>query len=250
MAQAAERLCHCGFDIIDLNFACPVNKALKRRRGGYLMREPAEALAVTRAVLAAVDRPVTLKLRRRFACDDSDAAFWQIAEAAFDAGVAAICVHARSVEVKYAGPADWAFLAEVRSRFPGQTVLGSGDIFSAADALNALRQTKLDAVTVARGALGNPWFFRQVRDMAQGLEPYNPPLSEQAAVLEEHFRSACQLYGPRRGPRMMRKFGIKYARMHPTPRRVRMAFIDVRRPADWQRVLTEHYDREAPPCSV
>lgn len=244
MAAAAGKLCREGFDVVDLNFACPVKKALKRRRGGHFLRAPEYAVAVTRAVLGAAERPVTLKLRRRFAEADSDDAFWRIAEAAFDAGAAAICVHARSVEAKYTGRADWGFLAEVKDRFPDRTVLGSGDVLRPDDALAMFRETGVDGVTAARGALGNPWFFRQVRRRVEGKPPGRPSVDEQRGVLLRHLRRACDVYGWRRGGKVMRRCGIKYARMHPRPVEVRAAFIEARGTEDCIAVLDEHYDRD------
>ena len=241
MAAAAQMLCKTGFDVIDLNFACPVNKALRRRRGGYLMSQPGRAVAIIRAVMAATDRPVTLKLRRRFGRDDSDDAFWRIAQAAFEAGVSAVAVHARSVEAKFTGSADWEFLREVKHRFPDRTILASGDVHTPQAALEALWRTGADAVLVARGALGNPWFFRQVRELAAGRQPQKPALAEQRELLLRHFEDACKLYGADRGPRVMRKFGARYARLHPHPRTVRKAFVAVERPQDWRDVVETFY---------
>jgi tRNA-dihydrouridine synthase len=269
MAQAAKVLCEMGFDVIDLNFACPVKKVLgrcrggfllsdpetalqivgpvrkviSRRRGGHMMRQPSLTIEITRAVLDAVrDRPVTLKLRRAYL--ESDAtyeAFWHIAQAAFDAGAAALCVHARSVEQKYMGQADWGFLAAVKRAFPARTIIGSGDVHTAADALKMIEMTGVDGVAAARGAIGNPWLFRQARDLAAGRQPHRPDIAEQRDVLLRHFEMTCQLYGPRRGPKIMRKFGIKYARVHPTPAKVRNAFVEIKSHADWQAVLDQYY---------
>jgi len=246
MASAAEALCAQGADVVDLNFACPVRKALSRRRGGHLMRQPGLAVEITRAVIAAAaGRPVMLKLRAGFGEADADhEGFYRIAEGAFSAGAAAVCVHARSVEAKYAGQADWQFLARAKAHFHDRTVIGSGDVLRPADALAMLDRTGVDAVTVARGALGNPWFFRQVRDLAAGRTPYHPGLADQRGVLRGHFAHACEIYGPKRGPKIMRKFGIKYARLHPTPGKVRAAFVAVKRPEDWTRVLEAHYHDE------
>jgi nifR3 family TIM-barrel protein len=243
MAQAAKVLCEMGFDVIDLNFACPVRKVISRRRGGHMMRQPSLTIEITRAVLDAVrDRPVTLKLRRAYL--ESDAtyeAFWHIAQAAFDAGAAALCVHARSVEQKYMGQADWGFLAAVKRAFPARTIIGSGDVHTAADALKMIEMTGVDGVAAARGAIGNPWLFRQARDLAAGRQPHRPDIAEQRDVLLRHFEMTCQLYGPRRGPKIMRKFGIKYARVHPTPAKVRNAFVEIKSHADWQAVLDQYY---------
>ena len=238
MAEAASELCKLGFDVIDLNFACPVHKVLLRRCGGYLMNEPRQVIEIVRAVTTAVDKPVTLKLRRSFReADRGHDAFWKIADGAFEAGAAAICVHARSVEAKYAGLADWEFIAEVKRRFAGGTIIGSGDVMKPQDALAMLDRTGVDAVSVARGALGNPWFFRQVKDLAAGREPYHPPPAEVHQLLMGHFEDACALYGLQKGPKIMRKFGIRYARLHPHPKDVRAAFVNVKKPDDWRAVV-------------
>lgn len=242
MAESARQLCGMGFDVVDLNFACPVRKALGRHRGGYMMSEPELTVEVIRAVTAAVsDRPVTVKVRQKFREADNNDAFWRIADGAFEAGVAAVTVHARSVEHKYTGKADWAFLAEVKRRYPDRTIIGSGDVLRPCDAVAMLEQTGVDAAAVARGGLGNPWFFRQAADVAAGREPYHPPTAEQRAVMLRHLEGSCKLYGPLRGVAHMRKFGIKYARLHPHPKEVRMAFVDVKTPADWHAVLDKYF---------
>jgi tRNA-dihydrouridine synthase B len=240
MAAAARIVCQMGFDVVDVNLACPVRKALARRRGGYLMSQPADAIAIVRAVLAAADKPVTVKLRQKFRSADDDSAFWRIAEAALDCGAAGLCVHARSVEMKYTHRADWGFLAAVKRRFPQATILGSGDVLTPADALEMLQRTGVDAVAAARGVLGNPWFFRQVADLAAGRPPYRPGLAEQRELLAWHFDHATARHGDR-AAKLMRKFGIKYARMHPDPAKVRAAFVNVARPEHWQAVLEQFY---------
>ena len=158
MAEAARSLVGMGFDVVDLNFACPVRKVVSHKRGGALMNDPDRALAIARAVVEAVpDRPVTIKLRRSFRdADETRESFWKIARGAFEAGVAAIAVHARSVEQKYTGRADWGFLAALKHEFPDRTILGSGDVMSPADALRMIAETGVDGVLAARGAIGNP----------------------------------------------------------------------------------------------
>jgi nifR3 family TIM-barrel protein len=242
MAGAARRLAEIGFDVVDLNFACPVHKALSRKRGGHMMSDPQRVLEIISAVMGATKTPVTIKLRRCFREDDTaHEDFWRIAEGAFAAGVAAICVHSRSVEAKYFGLADWDFLTRVKRRFADKTIIGSGDVLTPAKAIDMLRQTGVDAVQVARGVLGNPWFFQQVKDVAADKPPYKPTLAQQRDLLLEHMAGACDLYGQERGPKHMRKFGIKYARLHPTPKEVRVAFIAVKKPQDWMAVLEKHY---------
>ncbi|MCL6501659.1 MAG: tRNA-dihydrouridine synthase family protein [Pirellulales bacterium] len=251
-AAAAAELAGLGFDVIDINFGCPVKKVLGRCRGGWYLSQPQAALEVVSRVRDAVPPhvPVTLKMRRGL--DDSAASrdrFFQIFEGAWQRGVSAITVHGRTVVQRYLGPSDWTFLAEVKRAAGRRTVLGSGDLFTAQACLDMLRGTGVDGVTVARGAIGNPWIFAQARALAAGL-PLPPPPSvfEQREVLREHFRLAEELYGPERCGRQMRKFGIKYARLHPHYHEVREAFVSVSRPADWHAVLERFYAEDLPGC--
>src|SRR5438874_10481614 len=215
-AAGAQRLVQAGFDVIDINFGCPVKKVLGRCRGGFHLSQPEVALEIVRRTRDAVpaQTPVTVKMRRGI--DDSaesrDKSF-TILDGAFAAGVAAITVHGRTVMQRYIGPSRWEFLAEVKRHLgSGKTMLGSGDLFTPRDCLEMMRQTGVDGVTVARGAIGNPWIFSQAAALAAG-EPLPPPpsLHEQREVVLEHFRLAEELYGEGRASAHMRKFGIKYA---------------------------------------
>jgi tRNA-dihydrouridine synthase B len=248
MAAAASVLRDAGFDAIDLNFACPVRKVLARGRGGYLMSQPGRALDIVKAVLNAVpDRPVTLKLRRSFReSDESSEDFWRISSGAFEAGVAAICVHARSVEQKYRGGADWVFLSRVKRAFPDRTIIGSGDALAAGEALKMIRETGVDGASAARGAIGNPWYFRQARDIAAGRAAVRPSLDDQRELISRHFRLAREIYGPHRGVKIMRNFGIHYARLHPQPAKARNAVIGVTSEKDWWAFLNSHYPASGP----
>ena len=243
MAEAAVALDAMGFDVIDLNFACPVRKVVSRGRGGALMKDPETALAVVRAVIKAVPhKPVTLKLRRAFHEDGRTAdAFWEIARGAFDAGAAALSVHARSVERKYTGRADWGFLASLKREFPARTILGSGDVMKPADAVRMIRETGVDGVLAARGAIGNPWFFRQARDIAAGREPFRPSLDEQRDVIERHYRLACEFYGPERGLKKTGHFCLQYAKLHPRRTALRNALVAAKTEERWRAVLDAFY---------
>ena len=245
MAESAALVCEAGFDVVDLNFACPVRKVIARKRGGWVHREPELAARIMRAVAARVDRPFTVKLRIAYDGPGVDDCFWRIAEAALEAGAAAICVHARAVQQRYRGRADWAALAQIKQRFPDRTIIGSGDVANAAAAINMIQQTGVDGASFARGAIGNPWAFRQLRDALAGRPLYKPPVAEQRAVLEGHFRHAVEIYGENRGSRMMRKFGIKYARMHPRPGKLRVAFVAVKNQRQWLAVLEQWYADES-----
>ena len=243
MARAAAALDAMGFDVIDLNFACPVRKVVSRGRGGALMKDPEAALTIVRAVIEAVPhRPVTLKLRRAFHEDGRTAEdFWRIARGAFEAGAAALSVHARTVERKYSGRADWDFLAALKREFPGRTILGSGDVMKPADALRMIEETGVDGVLAARGAIGNPWFFRQARDIAAGREPFLPPLDEQREMILRHYRLLCEFYGPGRGFKKIVHCGLQYAKLHPRRTDLRNALVAAKTEEKWRAVLDAFY---------
>ena len=249
-APAARRLVAEGYDVIDINFGCPVKKVLGRCRGGYLLSQPTTALEIVARVRDAVPPgiPVTLKMRRGL--DDTAGSrdnFWTIFDGAFARGAAAITVHGRSVEQRYVGPSDWGFLREVKRHAGDRTVIGSGDLFSAQACVAMLTETGVDGVSVARGAIGNPWIFRQALALLAG-EPLPPPPSvhEQREVLQQHWALAEELHGEQVAGRSMRKFAIKYARLHPEHLAVRDAFVAVKAAADWQAVLDRHYAGDAP----
>jgi len=249
---AAAQMAAAGYDVIDINFGCPVKKVLGRCRGGFLLSQPETALEIVARVREHVppDKPVTVKMRRGI--DDGPESrdkFFQIFDGAFARGVAAITVHGRTVEQRYVGRSRWEFLREVKQHAGKRTVLGSGDLFTAADCLEMMRQTGVDGVTVARGAIGNPWIFAQARALASG-RPLPPPPSvhEQREIIREHYRHAEEIYGPNACGRQMRKFGIKYAQLHPEALQVRKAFIAVSRPDEWPQVLDRFYADDRPGC--
>ena len=247
-AEAAAEMVEAGYDVIDLNFACPVRKVLGRCRGGYHLSQPGVALGIVRRVCEVVAdrRPVTVKMRR--GTDDTPGAesnFYTILDGAFGAGVAAVTVHARTVKQRYLGPADWGFLAKVKRRVGDGVILGSGDLFSAEACLGMMERTGVDGVTLARGCIGNPWLFADCRALHEG-KPLPPPPSvpEQGRVITEHFADAVKVHGQSLAGRIMRKFGIKYSELHPSSRQVRDAFIAVKTPAQFQAVIDHWYDPE------
>jgi nifR3 family TIM-barrel protein len=249
-SAAAGKLVAAGFDAIDINFGCPVKKVLGRCRGGYLLSTPAVALEIVARCRAAVPPqiPVTVKMRRGM--DDSAESrerFFEIFDGAFARGASAITVHGRTVRQRYEGPSSWDFLREVKRHAGQRTVFGSGDLFTAQACLEMMAHTGVDGVMVARGAIGNPWIFAQVRALAAGMPlPAPPSLHEQREVIAEHFRLAEELYGAERCCGLMCKFGIKYSRLHPQSHEVRAAFVAARKPADWWRVLDRWYAEDLP----
>ncbi len=248
MAAAAKILLAAGFDVIDLNFACPVKKVMGRCRGGYLLGDPQQAIDIMRAVRAVVPGPLTLKLRR--ALDESAPAaenFDRVCNEAVNLGFAALAVHGRTVEQKYTGSADWNFLRTIKSRYPTMTIFGSGDVFTASDAWRLYTQSGVDGVWIARGAIGNPWIFKEFADLMAGKPAPAPQrIFAQREALLEHFALAVEIYGEAQAARQMRKIGIKYARLHPQGAEVWRAFIAVKSKAHWDAVLDRFYSSDGP----
>jgi tRNA-dihydrouridine synthase B len=247
---AAVRMVAAGFDVIDINFGCPVRKVLGRCRGGFHLSQPevaAEIIARTRNAVPS-HIPVTVKMRRGI--DDTFESrdnFFTIFDRAFELGVAAITVHGRTVTQRYDGPSRWEFLREVKQHAGQRIVLGSGDLFTAQACLDMLAYTGVDGVTVARGAIGNPWIFAEARALADGEPlPLPPTIHEQRDVISEHYRLAEELYGPERCVPDMRKFAIKYAQLHPQHAEVRADFVTVKRAGAWREVLAKWYAADGP----
>ena len=251
---AAQKLVAAGFDVIDINFGCPVKSAQGNSargktavggcRGGYHLGQPDVALEIVSRVRDAVpvSIPVTLKMRRGIdESNDSRECFFRILDGAFARGAAAITVHGRTVAQKYAGPSNWDFLREVKQYAGPKTILGSGDLFTAQACLDMLAYTGVDGVSVARGAIGNPWIFQQAQALAAGQSLPLPDIAEQRRVLQMHCE-LCMANGDAAGVMStMRMFGIKFARMHPQHAEVRNAFAIARGLDEWGRVLERWY---------
>jgi nifR3 family TIM-barrel protein len=265
MARASVLLAQAGYDVIDLNFACPVKKIKNKARGGHMLVDVQRGVSILKAVRDALPPhvPTTVSLRRGF--DDAPESadrFYEIVETAWQLGYAAVRVHARTVDQKYAGSAHWPFLREVKQRYPDRTILGSGDLFTAEDVVRMLRETGVDCAWIARGAIGNPWIFQHVAallsapQLAPGHDPgpnvptpreLRPPtIHEQRDALAEHFSIAMQIHGESLAGRRMRKMGIKYSRFHPNAPDVKHDFIAVRSLRDWTNVLDKWYSTDGP----
>ncbi len=245
-AAAAALLVGAGYDVVDVNMGCPVKKVLGRSRGGFLLSEPSTALEIVARVRDAVraEVPVTVKMRR--GVDDGPLAeemFWEILEGVFARGVAAVCVHGRTVAQRYIGPSKRSFLTEVKKRFPERVILGSGDLFVAADVKALLHETGVDGAWIARGAIGAPWIFSEVRHLLEtGSLPPPPSFDEQRRAVWLHYRECTALYGRELGSRLFRKVAIKYAEAHPAADDVLHACYEARLPRDVDVVLSRFYD--------
>jgi len=247
-APAARLFANAGYDVIDINFGCPVSKVLNRCRGGYMLSDPPAALGIVRSVIDEVGRekPVTVKMRRGI--DDSpesERRFFEIFEGALELGVSAVTVHGRTVEQKYRGPADWSFLERVKRRAGDRPVFGSGDLMSPEACVRMLDATGVDGVTIARGAMGDPWIFRQCIDLRAGREPAAPSLAEQRQVIEYHLEECYRYYDPDRALRVMLRNMVQYSSRHPRPKRLRLAFAEVATRQAFEQTLDAFYGPSA-----
>jgi tRNA-dihydrouridine synthase len=248
MARGSEILAGMGHEVIDVNLACPVKKIKRKARGGHFLAHPDEAIAILRAVRDAVPAriPCTVKLRRSF--DDTPEmarSFERIFDAAYEIGYAWATVHCRTVAQKYHGPGRWEFLRDLVRRRPDRLVFGSGDVWTVLDIFRMIDMCGVHAVSVARGCIGNPWIFRQARDMMAGRVPMGPTIAEQREVLLSHYRFSEVIHGARRTGRHMRKFGIKFAQHHPRAMEVKGEFIRCETAAEWNAVIERRYGPEA-----
>ncbi|MGL4595396.1 MAG: tRNA dihydrouridine synthase [Thermoguttaceae bacterium] len=252
-AKAAVRLVQEGFDLIDLNFACPVKKVLGRGRGGSLLKNPNIALEIVERVRDAILEtiPLTIKMRKGF--DDlpeSRDNFYKILDGSVLRGICGITIHGRTVKQRYEGFADWDFVREVKEYLINTghkhiAVIGSGDLFSAETCRRRLIESGVDGLALARGVIGNPWLFGDVwkilYDNHKKSSHNFPSLLEQRLVLDDHFALSVQHYGEKRAATTMRAFGVKYAMLHPDSQQVRAAFVRVKTAADWAAVLDTFY---------
>ncbi len=248
MARAARILEDHAYDVIDLNYACPVKKIKNKARGGHMLRDTNRGIAIMRQVRESLkpQTPITMSLRRSF--DDTPESrdmLHTLLEQAWQLGFSAARVHGRTVEQKYAGRANWDALKELKRTYPTQTIIGSGDVFTAEDAVRMKIETGVDIVWIARGAIGNPWIFQDAAKLLTGESISPPTIAQQRDALVEHFAIAMQIHGEQLAGRRMRKMGIKYARFHPQAIDVKRDFVEVKSMTDWARVLETWYANDA-----
>ena len=194
MAEAARRLESLGADVVDVNLGCPVPKVVDQGCGAALLKEPEQVGRILDAMVAAVDVPVTIKMRTGFGEGDDDR-FLQIARIASDSGAGAITVHGRTRKQMYHGFSNHEAIRKVKE-IATIPVIGNGDIRSGGDAKRMIETTGCDGVMLARGALGNPWIYREVEQYLEtGTVPPPPSNAERAEVLREHFRIQREIYG-------------------------------------------------------
>ncbi len=219
-----------GADFIDINFGCPVSKIAGRGAGSGMMREPDKMVAITKAVVDAVDKPVTVKTRLGW--DDSSKIIPELAERLQDAGIQALTIHGRTRCQMYKGEADWTLIGEVaanpRIHIP---IIGNGDINSPQKAAEAFEKYGVDGIMVGRASFGHPWIFREIKHYLQTGEQLRPmPVPERVALAKRHFQLSLDVKGPVTGVYEMRRHLSCYFKGLPDFRDTRIKLVTEKDP--------------------
>ena len=211
MAYAARELRDLRNEVLDINMGCPVPKVVRNGDGSALMRDPGLVFEIVKAVASAAGKPVTVKIRKGF--DRPNAV--EVALAAQEGGASAVCVHGRTREQYYSGVVDREIIRDVKNAL-NIPVIASGDVTDAASGMSMLNETGCDMVMIGRGALGNPWIFRELDAAYKGLGiPPRPSDEERISMMLRHLEMLCGLKGESTGVKEFRKYIIRYTKgMH------------------------------------
>lgn len=203
MAAAAQLNVEAGADIIDINMGCPAKKVCRKAAGSALLREPETVRAILEAVVAAVDVPVSLKIRTGWSPEQRNGL--NIARMAEDLGIASLAVHGRTRACRFNGQAEYDTIAGIADALT-IPVFANGDITSAEKAAQVLKYTGADGVMIGRGAQGRPWIFAEINDYLNGTNRFQSPEGDAlTAAMLEHLQALHDFYGTIAGPRIARK---------------------------------------------
>ena len=210
MSEMAKRIEERPFAIIDVNMGCQVPKVVKNGEGSALMKNPKLVYEIVSALVKAIDKPVTVKIRKGF--DDDHVNAVEIAKIIEEAGAAAVAVHGRTREQYYSGKADWDIIRQVKEAV-SVPVIGNGDVTSPQKADELVRQTGCDGIMIARGAQGNPWIFSEMIHWEEtGELPPRPDKDEIRKMMLRHARLQLEYKGEFSGIREMRKHVAWYTK--------------------------------------
>jgi len=241
MAMAAKLVRECGADIVDINFGCPAPKVTKTNGGSACLRDPDRCEEIMRAVVKAVDCPVTMKMRLGWSEDKL--VFVDVARRAQDAGIAAVTLHARTARQFYRGNADWDRIAQLK-RSVDIPVIGNGDLDDPHLAMQRLRDSGVDAIMLGRATLGNPWLISQVRDLMEGREAAPPPSqADRLRFCIVHYQAMVDELGETRAVPQMRKHVALYLKGIPGAATLRERINHIDGAADAIAVIEETIER-------
>ncbi len=203
MSEVAKRIEERPFDILDINMGCPVNKIVRNGEGSALMKNPKLVYEIVSKTVKAIDKPVTVKIRKGF--DDDSINAVEIAKVIEEAGGAAVAVHGRTREQFYSGQADWDIIGLVKEAV-NIPVIGNGDVTSGERAIEMMRRTGCDGVMIGRGCQGNPWIFSELLAYDRTRQLSNGPTTEERVeMMLRHAQLQLEYKGSFIGIREMRK---------------------------------------------
>lgn len=246
ISEMAAYIEHRPFDILDLNMGCPVPKVAGNGEGAALMRNPGLVEQIVTKTVRAVDKPVTVKIRKGFTENEVNAV--EIARIAEASGAAAVAVHGRTREQFYSGKADWDIIRQVKEavKIP---VIGNGDVDSPRKAKELLEQTGCDGVMVGRAARGNPWILGRIAAyLADGTLLPPPTREEMLAVMLRHMRMQIEKRGEYMGIREMRKHISWYTAGCPNSARLRAAVNQAETYEEMRELLEEKFRNNSAPA--
>lgn len=225
ISEQAKRIEELPFQILDINMGCPVPKVVRNGEGSALMKEPKLVYDIVYAVSHAIQKPVTVKIRKGF--DDNNVNAVEIAKIVEEAGGAAVAVHGRTREQYYSGKADWDIIRQVKEAV-SIPVIGNGDVTSAQKAADMMEQTGCDGVMIGRGAQGNPWIFRELLEYNEtGIIPGRPDKLTIRDTMLRHAALQIEFKGEYLGIREMRKHVAWYTKGMPGSAKLRDAINKV-----------------------
>lgn len=208
ISEQAKRIEELPFDILDINMGCPVPKIVNNGDGSALMKNPLLAGEIIEKTARAIQKPVTVKVRKGF--DEEHINAVEMAHIAQESGAAAIAVHGRTREQYYSGKADWEIIRKVKEavKIP---VIGNGDVWTPQDAIDMRKQTGCDGVMIGRGAQGNPWIFKQILHYEQTGELLEKPSPQEVTeMILRHAKMQMEFKGEYIGMREIRKHAAWY----------------------------------------
>lgn len=225
MAETAARIEERPFAILDINMGCPVPKVVNNHEGSALMKDPKLAGEIIYAVSHAIQKPVTVKIRKGFDEDSVNAV--EMAKIAEENGAAAVAVHGRTREQYYSGKADWDIIRQVKEavHIP---VIGNGDVTDAVSAKRMLEETGCDGIMIGRASRGNPWIFREINSyLDTGIIPERPTKQEVCDTILKHARLQLEYKGEYTAVREMRKHVAWYTTGYPHSAKLRQLVNEI-----------------------
>lgn len=238
MAKAAKMVRECGADIVDINFGCPAPRITKTNGGSACLRDVERCEEIMKAVVKAVDCPVTMKMRLGWT--EEQMVYVDVAKRAQKVGVQAVTLHARTARQFYKGEANWSHIKRLKESVD-IPVIGNGDLDDPYLAMERMRESGVDAIMLGRATLGNPWLISQIRDLMEGREPQPepPPADRLRYAIRVHYKTMVDELGESRAVPQMRKHLALYLKGIPKAAILRERIMHLDRAEDVVAVVEE-----------